>query len=157
MGVGLKAIQELLEQLAAAHPIFVQSWEPHRPLKVGVNKDLIACHPEISRRALGQVLGYYTRRRMYLVGLLEPDAWRHDLDGNAVEPVSDAARIYAGERLARLDEREQRRVAESKAQVAAARAASKSEPVVEAPVPSRRLSLGDLRASAQQRRAAKGV
>jgi sRNA-binding protein len=159
MGAGIKPILALLEQLAAAHPVFVELWEPHRPLKVGIAKDLVACHPDIIPRALGHVLGYYTRRRMYLVGLLEPGAWRHDLDGNPVEPVSDAARAHARERLARLDELEQRRVAEAKARIAAIRAVRETPTVavVELPRPVRRLSLSDLKASAQLRRGATGA
>jgi hypothetical protein len=47
--------------------------------------------------ALSQALAAYTRHDLYLSGLRQPGAMRVDLEGNAVEPVSDGAIRRAAE------------------------------------------------------------
>src|SRR3954468_22945762 len=64
--------------------------DPIRPLKIGVRADLAALLPDgEAHEVLSQVLRRYTRGREYVTALAAPDALRHDLDGNPVEPVAD--------------------------------------------------------------------
>src|SRR3954453_15077630 len=64
--------------------------DPIRPLKIGVRTDLAALLPDgEAHEGLSQVLRRYTRGREYMAALSAPDAMRHDLAGNPVEPVAD--------------------------------------------------------------------
>src|SRR3954451_12122947 len=64
--------------------------DPIRPLKIGVYADLVALLPDgEAHEVLSQVLRRYTRGRAYVAALVAPDAMRHDLAGNPVEPVAE--------------------------------------------------------------------
>jgi len=68
--------------------------DPIRPLKIGVRDDLAALLPNGEGHAvLGPVLRRYTRAWEYLAALAAPDALRHDLAGNPVEPVAEEHKI----------------------------------------------------------------
>ena len=64
--------------------------DPIRPLKIGVRTDLAVLLPEgEAHEVLSRVLRRYARGREYLAALAAPDALRHDLAGNPVEPVAE--------------------------------------------------------------------
>jgi ProP effector len=70
--------------------------DPIRPLKIGVRDDLAALLPNgEGHGVLGQVLRRYTRAWEYMAALAAPDAMRHDLAGNPVEPVADEHKAHA--------------------------------------------------------------
>jgi len=78
------------------HPLLQRLWELHprlfgarfRPLKLGVFEDLMARHPdEFKKDELKQALGQHVRSTRYLEAVADGDM-RHDLDGNAVDPVA---------------------------------------------------------------------
>jgi hypothetical protein len=70
--------------------------DPIRPLKIGVRNDLAALLPDgDGHEVLAQVLRRYVRAWEYLAALAVPDAMRHDLAGNPVEPVAEEHKIPA--------------------------------------------------------------
>ena len=59
--------------------------------KIGVRADLTVLLPDgEAHEVLSRVLRRYTRGREYVAALAAPDAMRHDLAGNPVEPVAEA-------------------------------------------------------------------
>ena len=116
-----------LADLATRYPqtFVLEKYRPHRPLKVGIASDLLARRPELDRRKLGAALAAYTRRIMYLRGIVAGAA-RIDLDGNPAGEVTAGDAEYAAAKLAKtLVSRE-----------AAAVAAKGGERVVVTPAPS---------------------
>jgi ProP effector len=99
--------------LATRYPraFALEKYRPHRPLKVGVADDILACCPDVNRRRLGAALAVYTRRVMYLRGLVAGAA-RVDLDGNVCGEVSAGEAECAAAILA---SREARRIAAAEA------------------------------------------
>jgi ProP effector len=93
----------VLEHLAGRFPqtFVLERHLPHRPLKIGINADLIACCPEFSRYELGKALGIYTGRILYLLGVVA-GAPRVDLDGNPAGEVTTDAAEHAVARLTRI-------------------------------------------------------
>ena len=78
------------------HPVLQKLFELHpklfgarfKPLKIGVFGDLLARHPEAFKRdELKVALGLHARSTAYLE-CVAAGLQRHDLDGNAVEPVA---------------------------------------------------------------------
>lgn len=76
----------LLDQLAAWYPkLFGANF---LPLKRGIFEDLMAAHPDaMERDALKAALAQHTRSTRYLTALAS-GAPRHDLQGQAVEPLA---------------------------------------------------------------------
>jgi sRNA-binding protein len=72
---------------------------PHRPLKVGIAADILARCPELDRLVLNTALGHFTRRAIYLQGMVTGVA-RIDLDGNPCGGVSAEAAEHAAAKLA---------------------------------------------------------
>jgi sRNA-binding protein len=69
--------------------------DPIRPLKIGVRADLAVLLPDgEAHEVLSQVLRRYTRGREYGAALAAPDALRHDLAGNPVEPVAEEHKTH---------------------------------------------------------------
>ena len=69
--------------------------DPIRPLKIGVRADLAVLLPDSeAHEVLSQVLRRYTRGREYGAALAAPDALRHDLAGNPVEPVAEEHKTH---------------------------------------------------------------
>jgi len=68
-------------------------------LKVGIAAEIPARCPAVERRVLGVALGAYTRRIMYLQGLVA-GAPRIDLDGNVCGEVSARDAEHAATKLA---------------------------------------------------------
>jgi ProP effector len=82
-------IHAALADVATRYPqtFVLEKYRPHRPLKVGIAVDIMERCPELDRRKLGVGLAAYTRRVMYLKGIVAGAA-RVDLDGNACGEVS---------------------------------------------------------------------
>ena len=69
--------------------------DPIRPLKIGVRSDLAVLLPDgEAHEVLSRVLRRYTRGREYLAALAAPDALRHNLAGNPVEPVAEEHKTH---------------------------------------------------------------
>ena len=89
MPITLKDINAALALLAEDYPscFVLEQYQPHRPLKIGIDRDSRnAAQPWISRER-GVTLRFYICRLMYLQSLVE-GADRVDLDGNPVGKVS---------------------------------------------------------------------
>lgn len=159
-------VRALAELFPAA---FVFDWsKPHKPLKRQIHQDLIE-RGILKLEECRPVFRFYCNRLMYQ-RCLAAGGPRYDLDGQPCGEVTDEEISGAKAMIARL---EARRAERAKAMRAAKRAASKpTEPQQPAPaqappstsaLPStpppgpRRLSLADLRAAAQSRRAAAAV
>ena len=71
-----------------------------RPFKVGIGREIKArLRTDIPGVRLNRALHFYTRSQAYLFATAQPDAMRHDIDGNPVEPVSEQDRIDARRRF----------------------------------------------------------
>ena len=105
-------IDTALARLAEAFPqtFVLEKHRPHRPLKVGIAADIPARCPALDRRELGVALGAYTRRVMYLKGLVAGAA-RVDLDGNPAGEVTARDAECATKLAEILASREARRAA----------------------------------------------
>ena len=64
------------------------------PLTIGIDKQLIALYPEVSRKTLRVALGIHTNSLRYLK-IMEKAKNRVDLEGNAAEEVTDVHRAHA--------------------------------------------------------------
>ena len=89
MTITKENIHAALADLATRYPqtFVLEKYRPHRPLKVGIAADILARCPDLDRRKLGVALAAYTRRVMYLRGMVAGAA-RVDLDGNVCGEVS---------------------------------------------------------------------
>src|SRR4051812_24274399 len=75
--------------------------DPIRPLKTGVHTDLAALLPDgEAHEVLSRVLRRYARGREYLAALPAPDALRHDLAANPVEPVAEEHKTHVRPKVA---------------------------------------------------------
>lgn len=76
----------VLEQLAALYPSLFGA--EFLPLKRGIFQDILAAHPEkFSKDGLKAALAFHTRSTRYLVAAASGQQ-RHDLQGQAVEPMA---------------------------------------------------------------------
>lgn len=81
-----REVNPLLEKLFELHPKLFGA--QFLPLKLGVFQDILARHPEVFKKdELKLAMGQHARSTRYLESVAAGLA-RHDLDGNAVEPVS---------------------------------------------------------------------
>ena len=81
-----ESVQPVLEKLFELHPHLFGA--KFRPLKLGIFQDLLAAHPDVFQRdALKAALGVHARSTRYLQSVASGLA-RHDLAGQAVEPVA---------------------------------------------------------------------
>jgi sRNA-binding protein len=136
MTITEKDMRAALAHLVELFPqtFVLEKYLPHRPLKVGINLDILARCPALARRELGPVLDAYTRRIMYLESLVA-GAVRIDLDGSPAGEVSAEDAEHAAARLAEIlasREAGQALVAASRA----ARIASQAAATVVLPAPS---------------------
>jgi sRNA-binding protein len=92
---------DIMGILAAEFPqaFVVEQYEPHRPLKIGIDIDLAERYPALSRVERGAFLRFYTSRIGYLTASVE-NTPRIDLDGNAVGTVTASEDEHAASRLA---------------------------------------------------------
>jgi ProP effector len=121
-----------------------------RPLKVGIDADLLAAlDGTIRRTELIRALAMYCSSEGYLEGVLT-GAWRVDLEGKPAGAVSADDEKHAKAKQAGIRTRREAVMAAAITRAAARRApalAAKAEP---GPRP-KRLSLADLRAAARRR------
>lgn len=112
------AIAHSLERVAAIEALLIRPLAvlPHavgeaiKPLKVGARAEIMALAKEgVPQSALSRALSGYLRSQRYLLALAQPDALRHDIDGVAAEPVSEADRMSAKEEWAAVRTRLRRR------------------------------------------------
>jgi sRNA-binding protein len=88
------ALQALLTQPPAVLPN--QVGDPLLPLRVGIwDALLMLLQPGAEPEALARALRAYTRSTGYFMACARKGAMRHDLDGRAVEPVSEEHRTGA--------------------------------------------------------------
>ncbi len=81
-----REVNPLLEKLFELHPKLFGA--QFLPLKLGVFQDILARHPEVFKKdELKLAMGQHARSTRYLESVAAGLA-RHDLDGNAVEPVA---------------------------------------------------------------------
>lgn len=88
------AINALLTQPLAILP--QQEGDPVKPFAIGLWKDINQhLNPDAARTALRRATGAFVHGKNYLYACAQPDAMRHDIDGNSVEPVSTDDRLRA--------------------------------------------------------------
>jgi sRNA-binding protein len=116
---------------------FARSEGRRRPLKIGINGDLVAAMVgAMTPQEIGAALKVYTSNNVYLRGLLK-GAWRIDLLGNQAGTVKAEEKTAAKARLAQMERPKLK---------------MESPAPPPAPPPAKRLSLSDLREAARQRR-----
>lgn len=80
------AVQPTLEKLAQFYPHLFGA--VFRPLKRGIFQDLLDAHPEaFDKESLKEALSFHTRSTRYLTAVAAGQQ-RHDLQGQAVEPMA---------------------------------------------------------------------
>ena len=88
------ALRALLTQPPAVLPN--QVGDPLLPLQIGIRNALLPLlRPGAEPEALARALRAYTRSTGYFMACARKDAMGHDLDGRAVEPVSEEHRTGA--------------------------------------------------------------
>lgn len=100
------------------------AFREYMPLTIGIDKQLVALYPEVSRKTLRVALGIHTNSLRYLK-IMEKAKNRVDLEGNAAEEVTDLHRAHATtvlrERAKKVaDQRKAQRVLEEAALAAKA-------------------------------------
>jgi ProP effector len=100
--------RDLLKQFQQQYPAISE----HQPLAIGIDKQLLAAHPETNRKQLRGALAMHTRSMRYLKNL-QTAKQRVNLDGSTAGEVSDAQRELAA---TELRERFKKRAQEHKAQ-----------------------------------------
>ena len=109
--------RDLLKQFQQQYPAIGE----HLPLAIGIDKQLLAAHPDTNRKQLRGALAMHTRSMRYLKNL-QTAKHRINLDGSQAGEVSDAQRELAA---TELRERFKKRAQEHKAQQAAQAKAEK--------------------------------
>ena len=104
----------LLKELQTRFEVF----RSFAPLAIGIDKQLIAQMPEVSRKALRTALRSHTLSTRYLKEM-DKATVRRNLDGSEAGEVTDEARAHAGDLLR---ERFKKQAEQRKADEAAARA-----------------------------------
>jgi sRNA-binding protein len=159
----------LISVLAELFPVFVaERWDPHRPLKIGIDADLTATGI-LTPSEVEAALSSYVSRRVYLVATAAGGP-SFDLNGQPVGEVTPQAADWARARLARMDARSSEKasalIETHRAAKAVADEHKAAPPVLDAPCgktdirPSGRAhrhSLADLRAAALARRAVEAL
>jgi ProP effector len=77
------------------------------PLAIGIDKQLIAQSPEVSRKALRTALGIHTNSLRYLKGM-EKATVRFNLDGSQADEVTDVHRTHATHHAERTPQEKRR-------------------------------------------------
>jgi sRNA-binding protein len=159
-----REIHALIAELAQRFPqaFVANTWEPHRPLAIRVGNAILAECPDMPPKVLRLALGSYTKRLPYRQAVAAGGP-RFNLAGEvegevALEHAEDArVRVEAMERklevrLANaLAARKAENLKREAAKLAKREAAKQANAARQAPPP--RLSIADLRAAAQARRA----
>ncbi|WP_182522802.1 ProQ/FinO family protein [Ochrobactrum sp. RH2CCR150] len=93
-----KAIESLLVRPLDVLP--TEIGDPIRPVTIGFFQQVSPLlKPDASVTTLRCAIGAYVHSKRYYLSCSQVDAMRHDLDGNPVEPISDADRLNAQECL----------------------------------------------------------
>jgi sRNA-binding protein len=168
--------ESLIATLAGLFPVFIiERWQPPRPLKVGIDPDLIATGVLMPWEVQSALRSYVTRRTYFVATVAGAPGF--DLDGNPADEVTPQAAGWARAMLACMDARaaahparEAKKAAEGRAWIEARRAARVAAKECKAAPASftsqalrkkthvrpsggvHRLSLADLRAAALARR-----
>ena len=89
------------ENLTSNFPkVFPKDYDALRPLKLGIDADVLQRWPEVDPVLLRRALAHHTRRDGYLLALLHHRGdRRYDLDGQPVGTVTDADRAEAARLL----------------------------------------------------------
>ncbi|WHT44340.1 MULTISPECIES: ProQ/FINO family protein [Brucella/Ochrobactrum group] len=83
------AITNLLVQPLGILPAAVG--DPIRPVAIGFFQQVSPfLSPGVSVTALRRAIGAYVHSKRYYLACSRPDAMRHDIDGEPIEPVSDS-------------------------------------------------------------------
>jgi len=73
--------------------------DPIRPFARGLWNDIrLLLKPEVSVTALRKALATYVHSRSYQIAIARPGSFRHAINGEPVEPVSDVDRLHALEK-----------------------------------------------------------
>ena len=155
-------LQDLTVALAGLFPaVFVaEQWKPHRPLKRGVDNDLI--EHGVLLPAECRVLGWYVSRRTYQVALAAGGP-RYDLDGQPAGEVTPDEADHAKAAVSAIEAKQNRKATAARADVdkrkaikapAPAKAPQAARPADKTPPAKSGLSLDGLRAAARARREA---
>jgi sRNA-binding protein len=104
------SLASLIPVLSGLFPVFIsECWREHRPLKIGIDADLIATGI-LKGWETKIALRHYCSRRMYLKAVAGGGP-RFDLHGNPAGEVSIEDREWARTRLAEIDDRQARKAA----------------------------------------------
>ena len=88
------AITDLLVQPLGVLPVAVG--DPIRPVAIGFFQQVSPfLSPGVSVTALRRAIGAYVHSKRYYLACSRPDAMRHDIHGEPIEPVSDADKLNA--------------------------------------------------------------
>ncbi|WP_105385204.1 ProQ/FINO family protein [Neorhizobium alkalisoli] len=94
-------INTLMTSPAAIFP--KKAGDPILPFSIGLFEDLKSrLKPGVGTTALRRAVAVYVHSKRYYFASAQPDAMRHNIDGEVVEPVSAADRILAQERFMTL-------------------------------------------------------
>jgi ProP effector len=78
--------------------------DPIKPFAIGIWDDFRSAQiPNRSASPLRRALGKYLHSKRYLLACAQPDAFRHTIDGDPVEPVSEQDRLAAQEAFLKLE------------------------------------------------------
>lgn len=86
----IQSARTLLKELQEKFTVFGE----FLPLAIGIDKQLIAQMPDVSRKSLRTALGIHTNSLRYLKGM-EKATVRFNLDGSNADEVTDVHRTHA--------------------------------------------------------------
>jgi ProP effector len=70
--------------------------DPIRPFAIGIWNDIRALlKPDTAVTSLRRAVSAYTHSKRYFLACAQPDAFRHDIDGNAIAPIEEENRMAA--------------------------------------------------------------
>jgi sRNA-binding protein len=100
-----KSLDQAITALAELYPgtFTAERWKPHRPLKIGIDQNIIAAGlltAEEAERVLRRYTGRLQYQRSVVVG-----AARIDLSGNSVDLVTPEQAAHAAKRIRRIESR----------------------------------------------------
>jgi hypothetical protein len=107
-----------------------------RPFRIGLGPEIIAHRkPAVTVVDCEKAIRRYVRAFSYQFAIAQPGSMRHDLDGNPVEPVSDADREHAQRSCRASQEKSRQREATRAAEKAAHALSNVPNGVSEPPIP----------------------
>ncbi|OCP18741.1 MULTISPECIES: ProQ/FINO family protein [unclassified Ensifer] len=99
-----QAINALLTQPIAILP--AEAGDPIRPFALGLWAEIRQfLRPGLSVSTLRRATGAYLHSKRYHRAVAQPCSARHDIDGTAIDTVSEADRLAAGEKIESLRKR----------------------------------------------------